>query len=44
MLEVSAVGYKTVKRNVSLKKGRTLEEDFEIEGRLGGARRGGYFG
>jgi hypothetical protein len=31
VLEVSAVGYKTVKRNVSLKKGRTLEEDFEIE-------------
>lgn len=31
VLEVSAVGYKTLKRNVSLKKGRTLEEDFEIE-------------
>ena len=31
MLEVSSVGYKTVRRNVTLKKGRTLEEDFEIE-------------
>ena len=31
VIEVSAVGYKTVRRNVSLKKGKTLEEDFEIE-------------
>ena len=31
VLEVSSVGYKTVRRNVTLKKGRTLEEDFEIE-------------
>ncbi len=31
VLEVSSVGYKTVRRNVILKKGRTLEEDFEIE-------------
>lgn len=31
VLEVSAVGYKTVRQNVSLKKGKTLEEDFEIE-------------
>lgn len=30
-LEVSAVGYKTVRREVTLKKGSTLEEDFEIE-------------
>jgi len=30
-LEVSAVGYKTVSRKVILKKGKTLEEDFEIE-------------
>ena len=28
VLEVSSVGYKTVRRNVTLKKGRTLEEDF----------------
>lgn len=31
VMVVSAVGYKTVTRNVTLKKGRTLEEDFEIE-------------
>ena len=31
VLEISSVGYKTVRRNVTLKKGRTLEEDFEIE-------------
>ena len=31
VLEVSSVGYKTVRRNVILKKGHTLEEDFEIE-------------
>jgi len=31
VLEVSSVGYKTVRRNVTLKKGHTLEEDFEIE-------------
>lgn len=31
VLEVSSVGYKTIRRNVVLKKGRTLEEDFEIE-------------
>lgn len=31
ILEVSSVGYKTVTRNVTLKKGKTLEEDFEIE-------------
>lgn len=31
VLEVSAVGYKTTRRNVTLKKGKTLEEDFEIE-------------
>lgn len=30
-MEVSAVGYKTVTRKVSLKKGKTLEENFEIE-------------
>lgn len=30
-LEVAAVGYKTVRREVTLKKGKTLEEDFEIE-------------
>lgn len=30
-LQVSAVGYKTVTREVVLKKGKTLEEDFEIE-------------
>lgn len=31
VLEVSSIGYKTVTRNVTLKKGKTLEEDFEIE-------------
>lgn len=31
ILEVTSVGYKTVRRNVTLKKGYTLEEDFEIE-------------
>ena len=31
MLEVSSIGYKTVTRKVVLKKGKTLEEDFEIE-------------
>ncbi|NDV82980.1 TonB-dependent receptor [Bacteroides sp. 51] len=30
-LEVSSVGYKTVRREVTLRKGKTLEEDFEIE-------------
>lgn len=30
-LEVSSVGYKTVTKEVTLKKGKTLEEDFEIE-------------
>ena len=30
-LEVSSVGYKTQSRKVVLKKGHTLEEDFEIE-------------
>ncbi len=30
-MEVSAVGYKTVQRKVVLKRGVTLEEDFEIE-------------
>lgn len=30
MLEVSSIGYKTVTRKVVLKKGKTLEEDFEI--------------
>jgi outer membrane receptor for ferrienterochelin and colicins len=30
-LEVAAVGYKTARRAVTLKKGQTLEEDFEIE-------------
>ena len=30
-IEFSSVGYKTVTRNVTLKKGKTLEEDFEIE-------------
>ncbi|MDR0745702.1 MAG: TonB-dependent receptor [Mediterranea sp.] len=30
-LEVAAVGYKTARREVTLKKGKTLEEDFEIE-------------
>ena len=31
VLEVSSVGYKTVRKNVLLKKGVTLEIDFEIE-------------
>ena len=31
MLEVSSIAYKTVTRKVVLKKGKTLEEDFEIE-------------
>ena len=31
VMEVSSVGYKTVTRNVTLKKGRTLEENFELE-------------
>ena len=31
MMEVSSVGYKTVTRNVTLKKGKTLEENFELE-------------
>lgn len=31
VLEVSAVGYKTVNRKVHLKSGKTQEEDFEIE-------------
>ena len=31
VLEVSSVGYKTLTRNVTLKRGKTLEEDFEIE-------------
>ncbi|MGL5272802.1 MAG: TonB-dependent receptor [Phocaeicola sp.] len=31
MLEVSAVGYKTIRRQVSIHKGVTLEENFEIE-------------
>ena len=30
VLEVSSVGYKTLTRNVTLKRGKTLEEDFEI--------------
>lgn len=30
-MEVSAVGYKTVSRKVTLRKGKTLEENFEIE-------------
>lgn len=30
-MKSGSVGYKTVRRNVTLKKGRTLEEDFEIE-------------
>lgn len=30
-LEVSSVGYKTVSRKVHLKRGKTLEEDFELE-------------
>ncbi|MCD8080643.1 MAG: TonB-dependent receptor [Bacteroides sp.] len=31
VMEVSSMGYKTVQRPVTLKKGITLEEDFEIE-------------
>ncbi len=31
ILEVSSVGYKTVSRKVTLRKGVTLQEDFEIE-------------
>ena len=31
ILEVSSVGYQTVTSNVTLKKGKTLEADFEIE-------------
>ena len=31
VLEISSVGYKTISRNVTLKKGKTLEENFEIE-------------
>ena len=31
VLEVSSVGYNTLTRNVTLKRGKTLEEDFEIE-------------
>ena len=31
VLEASSVGYKTISRNVSLKKGKTLEENFELE-------------
>lgn len=31
LMEVSSVGYKTVTRNVILKKGKTLEENFELE-------------
>lgn len=31
ILQVSAVGYKTLTRNVSLKRGKTLEENFELE-------------
>ena len=31
LMEVSSVGYKTVTRNVALKKGKTLEENFELE-------------
>lgn len=31
ILEVSSVGYKTVSRKVHLKRGKTLEEDFELE-------------
>ena len=30
-MEVSAVGYKTVSRKVTLRKRKTLEENFEIE-------------
>ena len=31
VLEASSVGYKTISRNVTLKKGKTLEENFELE-------------
>lgn len=31
VLQVSAVGYKTSSRNVTLKRGQTLEENFELE-------------
>ncbi len=31
VLEASSVGYKTISRNVSLRKGKTLEENFELE-------------
>ena len=31
VLEVSSVGYKTISRNVTLKKGKTLVDNFEIE-------------
>ena len=31
VLEISSVGYKTIIRNVTLKNGKTLEENFEIE-------------
>ncbi len=31
VLEVSYLGYKTVSRHVTLRKGRTLEENFELE-------------
>lgn len=31
MMEVSSVGYKTVTRSVTLKKGKTQEENFELE-------------
>lgn len=30
-LEASALGYKTISRQITLKKGKTLEENFEIE-------------
>ena len=31
VMEVSSVGYKTITRSVTLKKGKTLEENFELE-------------
>lgn len=31
VMEVSSVGYKTIIRSVTLKKGKTLEENFELE-------------
>ena len=31
VLEASSVGYKTISRNVSLRKGKTLEENFELK-------------